>query len=78
MTNLEDEVKCIFLDTFPNLDPKKFDWDLKQKDFDEWDSLAGLNLITLTETKFNLTFTIDDAVSITCARELLEYIKSKQ
>lgn len=76
--NLEEEIKKIFFDTFPDMKPEDFEWGRKQKDYDEWDSLAGLNLITLTESKFNITFTVDDAISITSAKELLEFVKSRQ
>ena len=76
--NLEEEIKEIFFNTFPNMLHEDFEWERKQKDYDEWDSLAGLNLITLTESKFNISFTVDDAISIISAKDLLEFVKSRQ
>ncbi len=76
--NLEEGIKEIFFNTFPNMLRDDFEWERKQKDYDEWDSLAGLNLITLTESKFNISFTVDDAISIISAKDLLEFVKSRQ
>ncbi len=75
---MEEGIKEIFFNTFPNMLRDDFEWERKQKDYDEWDSLAGLNLITLTESKFNISFTVDDAISIISAKDLLEFVKSRQ
>ena len=74
--NLEDDIKTIFLDTFPDMKEDEFDLDKKQEEYENWDSFAHLNLITMAESKFGINLSIDDATSIISARNLLDRIKS--
>ena len=74
--NLEDDIKAIFLDTFPDMKENEFDLDKKQEEYENWDSFAHLNLITMDESKFGINLSIDDATSILSARNLLDRIKS--
>ena len=75
--NLEDDIKAIFLDTFPNMKENEFDLDKKQEEYEDWDSFAHLNLITMAESKFGINLSIDDATSIISARNLLDRIKAR-
>ena len=75
--NLDDDVKKIFFETFPLLTESDFDWEKTQNDYEDWDSFAQLNLITLTEAKFEITFSDDEITSINSAKALLDIIKSK-
>ncbi len=74
--NLEDDIKAIFLDTFPDMKEDEFDLDKKQEEYENWDSFAHLNLITMAESKVGINLSIDDATSIISARNLLDRIKS--
>ena len=74
--NLEDDIKAIFLDTFPDMKENEFDLDKKQEEYENWDSFAHLNLITMAESKFGINLSIDDATSIISARNLLDRVKS--
>ena len=73
---LDDDIKKIFLETFPTLSESDFQWDKTQKDYENWDSFAQLNLITLAEAKFEITLSDDDISSISSAKNLLDCIKS--
>ena len=75
--NLDDNVKNIFFETFPLLAESDFDWEKTQNNYEDWDSFAQLNLITLTEAKFEINFSDDDITSINSAKNLLEITKSK-
>ena len=75
--NLDDNVKNIFFETFPLLAESDFDWEKTQKNYDDWDSFAQLNLITLTEAKFEINFSDDEITSINSAKTLLAILKSK-
>ena len=74
--DIESIVKNIFFEVFPNLSESDFSWDKEQKDYENWDSFAQLNLITLSETKFDISFTLDEAIDIKSASDLLKNIKS--
>jgi len=73
---LDDDVKKVFLETFPSLSESDFEWSKTQKDYENWDSFAQLNLITLAEAKFEITFSDDEVTSISSAKNLLDCIKS--
>ena len=75
--NLDDDVKKIFFETFPLLIESDFDWEKLQNNYEDWDSFAQLNLITLTEAKFEINFSDDEITSINSAKSHLEIIKSK-
>ena len=75
--NFDDDVKKIFFETFPFLNESDFDWEKTQNNYEDWDSFAQLNLITLTEAKFEITFSDDEITSINSAKALLDIIKSK-
>ena len=66
----------IFLATFPDMKEQEFDLDTKQEEYENWDSFAHLNLITMAESKFGITISIYDATSITSARTLLDCVRS--
>ena len=74
--NIEESVKEIFFDAFPNLSKSDFSWTKEQKDYENWDSFSQLNLITLSESKFNISISLDEAIAIKSANDLLECIKS--
>ena len=74
--DIETIVKNIFFEVFPNLSESDFSWNKEQKDYDRWDSFAQLNLITLTEAKFDISFTVDESIDIKSANDLLKNIKS--
>lgn len=69
-------IKDIFFEVFPNLDEEKFIWEKEQKDYDGWDSFAQLNLITFTESKFNIEFSLEESIEIKSANDLLKCISS--
>ena len=75
-TDIESTVKNIFFEVFPNLSESDFSWDKEQKDYEYWDSFAQLNLITLAEAKFDISFTLDQSIDIKSASDLLKNIKS--
>ena len=68
---MDDDVKKVFLETFPSLSESDFEWSKTQKDYENWDSFAQLNLITLAEAKFEITFSDDEVTSISSAKNLL-------
>jgi len=74
-TDIESTVEHIFFEVFPNLSKSDFSWNKEQKDYEHWDSFAQLNLITLTEAKFDISFTLDESIDIKSASDLLKNIK---
>ena len=73
---IKDEIKKIFFEVFQNMNELDFSWEKQQKDFESWDSFAQLNLITLLEAKFDISFSLDESIEIKSANELFECVKS--
>ena len=73
---LKEEIKDIFFQVFSNLDETDFSWGKEQKDYENWDSFAQLNLITFAEAKFNIEFSLDESIEIKSADDLLKSVQS--
>ena len=73
---VKNGIKNIFLNVFPEINETEFNWDDTPTEYENWDSFAHLNLITMAESKFGINLSIDDATSIISARNLLDRIKS--
>jgi len=73
---LKETIKDIFFEVFLNLSEMDFSWDKEQKDYENWDSFAQLNLITFTEAKFDITFSLEESIEIKSANDLLECVRS--
>ena len=73
--DVENSVKNIFFEAFLTLSESDFSWNKEQKDYENWDSFAQLNLITLAEAKFDISFTLDEAIEIKSATDLLECVR---
>lgn len=73
---VEDIIKNIFFEVFPNLSDKEFSWDKEQKDYENWDSFAQLNLITFVESKFDIMLSLEESIDIKSAHDLLECVRS--
>lgn len=55
---------------------KDFSWNKEQKDYLGWDSFAQLNMITFAESKFNITLSLEESISIKSANDLFECVIS--
>lgn len=75
-SEVEDIIKNIFFEVFPNLSEKEFSWNKEQKDYENWDSFAQLNLITFVESKFDITLSLEESIDIKSAHDLLECVRS--
>jgi len=68
------DVKNIFFEVFPKLSENEFEWEKEQKDYENWDSFAQLNIITFAESKFDISFSLDESIEIKSANDLLNCI----
>jgi acyl carrier protein len=73
---IKKDVKDIFFEIFPKLSENEFVWGKEQKDYENWDSFAQLNIITFAESKFDVSFSLDESIEIKSANDLLECINS--
>ena len=75
-SKVEGIIKNIFFEVFPNLSEAEFAWNKEQKDYENWDSFAQLNLITFVESKFDITLSLEESIDVKSARDLLECVRS--
>ena len=68
------DVKNIFFEVVPKLSENEFEWEKEQKDYENWDSFAQLNIITFAESKFDISFSLDESIEIKSANDLLNCI----
>jgi len=78
LKNIENEIKKIFFEVFPTLTEYEFNWKKKQNDYDNWDSFAQLNIITLIESMFNIIISDDESLSIKSAEDAVNLVKRHQ
>ena len=74
LDHIDDEIKKIFFEVFPNLNESNFDWKKKQNDYNDWDSFSQLSLITMVESKFDISITDDESVSIRSAEDIQKLV----
>ncbi|KER06117.1 Acyl carrier protein [Marine Group I thaumarchaeote SCGC AAA799-E16] len=75
--DIENKIKEIFFGVFSNLNDENFSWEEKQEDYLNWDSFAHLELMTGTESKFNIKISPEEALSIRTAQDLVDLVKSR-
>jgi len=73
---IKNEIKNIFFEVFPKLSENEFEWEKEQKDYENWDSFAQLNIITFAESKFDITFSLEESIEIKSPNDLLKCISS--
>ena len=74
LDHIDDEIKKIFFEVFPDLSESKFDWKKKQNDYNDWDSFSQLSLITMVESKFGISITDDESVTIRSAEDMQKIV----
>ena len=72
--NIDIEIKKIFFHVFPDLTESNFDWKKKQNDYNDWDSFSQLSLITMVESKFSISITDDESVTIRSAEDIQKIV----
>ena len=75
-SKVEGIIKNIFFEVFPNLSEVEFSWNKEQKDYENWDSFAQLNLITFVVSKFDITLSLEESIDVKSALDLLECVRS--
>ena len=70
LDHIDDEIKKIFFEVFPDLSESNFDWKKKQNDYNDWDSFSQLSLITMVESKFSISITDDESITIRSAEDM--------
>ena len=75
--DIKKGVKEAFFRTFPNLKDEEFGFDKTAEDFEEWDSLSHMTLISELEKEFSTSMEIDEISEMDSVRNVVEVLKKK-
>ncbi len=77
-SEIENKVVQVFLKTFGNINVKTFDLEKSRNDFENWDSLAHLQLVSEIESEFGINLAMDEIVDINKPRDFVTLICKKR
>lgn len=73
LTKIQEVFKEVF-----DVAPEEVTLTSHRDDFDEWDSMRQLELISALEKKFKVKFTMDEMIKIDSVQEIVKLIEYKQ
>ena len=74
--DIREGVKKVFLEVFGGRGDD-FDFGKRQEDFENWDSLAHMQLVSGIETAFGLQFGMEDIVEIQSPEGFVKLVEKK-
>ncbi|MBI2099179.1 acyl carrier protein [Candidatus Uhrbacteria bacterium] len=75
---IEDGVKKIFFEIFQNLSEDKFSLGTLRREFENWDSLAHMQLVSEMENVFGVRFEIGEIVDVETPQGFVDLLKKKK
>ena len=75
--DIKERVRDAFFTTFPNLKEEDFGFDKTAEDFEEWDSLSHMTLVSELEKEFGVSMEIDEISEMDSVRNVVEVLKKK-
>ncbi|OGD63345.1 hypothetical protein A2160_02570 [Candidatus Beckwithbacteria bacterium RBG_13_42_9] len=78
--NDENKTKLIkiFIKILKGVDKNTFDFSKDRTDFEDWDSLAHMQLVSEVESAFGITFEMDEVIEISKPEDFLLLIRKRQ
>ncbi|HJW97199.1 MAG TPA: acyl carrier protein [archaeon] len=73
---IRDGVKKVFLEVFGG-DLENFNFGKKQEDFENWDSLAHMQLVSGVETAFSVQLEMEEIVEIQTPEGFVKLVEKK-
>lgn len=74
---VENQLKGIFINVFPNVTESAFSWEKDQNEYENWDSFTHLRLVTEIENKFSIKLEMEEVLGARSASDFLKIIKAK-
>lgn len=72
------KIKEIFMKIFEDLKEEDYSEDKKQADFLGWDSFAHMQIVSEVESRFGISFNVDEVTSIESPSDILRILSDKQ
>ena len=74
----EDMIRKVFTNVFESVKEEDVIFDGKHEEFDEWDSLTHMNLVSALEEEFGISLSVDDISEMDSVMRVLETVKKLQ
>jgi acyl carrier protein len=74
---VREKVKKVFLEVFSDLGENDFDFSKKQDSFENWDSLAHMQLVNGIEAAFGIQLAMEEIVEIQSPEAFAELVGKK-
>ena len=73
-SELKTKIEEVFAEQFGK---DNFEWEKTQDQYERWDSLAHMELVSKVEKAFNVQFELDEVLSITAPKNFLDKLTKK-
>lgn len=67
-----------FAEIFDDVDPTFLSGDIKFREMDDWDSIAGLSVIGMIDEEYGVTLNADDMKACKTIEDLYNKVQSKK
>ncbi len=74
----KDKIKKIFLETFKEIKEKDFDFNKDRSEFENWDSLNHMQILSEIESAFEVNFEMDEVININKIEDIINLIDKKK
>ena len=74
----EEKIRKVFTNVFESVNGDDVIFDGKHEEFDEWDSLTHMNLVSALEEEFGISLSVDDISEMDTVMRVLETVKKLQ
>jgi acyl carrier protein len=74
---IRDKVKKVFMDVFAGLNEEKFGFEKKQDKFENWDSLAHMQIVNGIESAFGIQCELEEIVEIQTPEGFVKLVEKK-
>lgn len=74
---IKEKIENIFIKEFPYLKPTLFNFQMDRSQFENWDSLTHLRLVSEIESQFKINFDMDEIVDINKPEDFITLVKKK-
>jgi acyl carrier protein len=71
--NVKESVKKVFMKVF-SVDEKDFGFEKGHEDFDSWDSLSHMSLVSAIEEEFNISLDVDEISDMDSIGKIVETV----
>ncbi|MCG2701312.1 acyl carrier protein [Candidatus Parcubacteria bacterium] len=74
--DINQKIKEIFIDIFPELKKEKFNFNKRQEEFENWDSFSHMELVARIEEVFGITMDIVKIINSNSPKLFVDIIKN--